>query len=353
MGGCCVGNQCVTSTQDDACGTACANCAQNGQVCDTAAGTCAPCSALLPCANGCCQEGQCVSTCSSATPYCVNASCVVCITGTNTGCSAPTPLCELGTSCVQCFTAFDCPAHQACFGGSCTGMCGAFAACNGGCCGGGMCQPGDGGGAGGCGESGMTCSDCPDAGTDSGTVDSGHDTGVIDTGVADTGVADTGTTDTGATEAGDACHSACSPGCTGGQSCCVDGDCLSLNCMGPMCGPPACAAQHQCSAGHYCDGNPDCFSGVCTAHVCALSSSGGGCGQDSDCCSNNCNGGNGTCSHAQDQAPAARTQTARRTTSAAGGSPRRGRDLQVEHLPMKTDSFLGTRSTKRSAMRTC
>jgi hypothetical protein len=58
---------------------------------------------------------------------------------------------------------------------------------------------------------------------------------------------------------------ACSPVCTDGAACVVNGDCGSAVCSG-TCQPPACAPN--CDPGAACGADGDCTSGTCTVPTC-------------------------------------------------------------------------------------
>lgn len=172
--GCCIGNQCVTTTSSGACGTggrACLDCgmtACNGGQCGQStcnAATCPTgCCAGATCLSGrtqtacgiggmacescgvgaCGDAGVCLGTCNAQT--CPRGCCQggVCLPGdAGTACGTG------GAACQACSTT--------CVNQRCSQPCGA-ATCSTGCCQGGLCQPGTQSGA--CGTAGATCAAC-------------------------------------------------------------------------------------------------------------------------------------------------------------------------------------------------
>ena len=135
--GCCVGNQCVTTTTAAACGAsgaACKACGKN-QICDPA------------------------GTCIDSTSQCGLASCAGCCVG---------DFCETGTQNAACGTGGDtcanCSAQsRVCQSGVCQAPACSAANCASGCCDGNTCVTGTLNAA--CGVGGAACTDCADTGS--------------------------------------------------------------------------------------------------------------------------------------------------------------------------------------------
>jgi hypothetical protein len=172
-GECCSNGMCSGGSMPGACGTSglCTDCTMsgNGHLCIAATCGCGAaadcpiqsacdankksctnsCSLAQPCNGGCCGNGTCQP--GTADNACGAGTCTDC-TGVNTGHRCVAGVCG-------CNTAADCPMQMACdtIAKRCTNVCGMNQPCNGGCCGGGTCQPGTDGKA--CGNA-ILCTDC-------------------------------------------------------------------------------------------------------------------------------------------------------------------------------------------------
>ncbi len=290
------------SESDVDCGGAvCPKCA-NGKIClaggdclssNCMGGVCAP--PAPTCVDGIKNGTETDVDCGGATcPKCINGKICTgsadCVSGLCSGgiCAAPAPTCVDGIKngsetdvdcgglvCVKCGTGKICSAGSDCASGVCSGGVCAAAACNDGVkngaetavdCGGGTCPK--------C-LIGFACgvnADCL----------SNNCSGGICLPAAPTCVDGV----KNGTESDVDCGGATCPKCANGKTCGAGGDCLSSNCMGGVCAPPAptcvdgvkngtesdvdCggAACPKCVNGKICLINGDCSSNLCSGGVC-------------------------------------------------------------------------------------
>lgn len=214
-GGCCLGNQCVTTQSPSTCG-------MGGRAC-------ADCGATA------CNGGQCVTSACNAsncpTGCCIGATCV----------TAPTDFAcgRGGAACESC-------GSGACDGGACSGGCSA-ATCPNGCCLGGICQAGTSQTA--CGSGGSTCSACTTSCSNKQCVDPCGPTNCAGCCVA--GVCQTGTSATACGVGGRSCAS-----CGAGSICSADGgvcvatsSCSTSSCPNGCCDGTSCRASTTSTCG--------------------------------------------------------------------------------------------------------